>query len=334
MGCAPACASGGASPSHLRDCADCRRTAVTIGLDDLALAAARDRGRALRRIAGLLPLPGFLRRRMEDGVAALNSVGPAAAEHGASLAGKATAVVVAAALAAGGAGVATKASGGGLSLPACLGAGPGRRASGSGDGDGAGGEREAAAGRARAADARRRGGCRRGSPAGRSRPRRAGPAAGGRGGTPATCRGDRDSGGPRRRRNAQAQSAARGGAWAARSAPRARSAARSARWWSLPATIVHRTGDRVTGPVDQTLQDVTGGKAPQTAEGPASRHGMRVPGTGGGSSSRSLPDVGGWRAAAERAGADAERDRAPDWGHRPGHAAAPALAADRLRAAQ
>jgi len=63
---------------HLRDCADCRRTAVTIGLDDLALAAARDRGSALRRIAGLLPLPGFLRRRMDDGVAALNTMGPAA----------------------------------------------------------------------------------------------------------------------------------------------------------------------------------------------------------------------------------------------------------------
>ena len=61
---------------HLRDCADCRRTAVTIGLDDLALAAARDRGRALRRIAGLLPLPGFLRRRMEDGVAAFQLGGP------------------------------------------------------------------------------------------------------------------------------------------------------------------------------------------------------------------------------------------------------------------
>ena len=124
--------------SHLRDCADCRRTAVTIGLDDLALAAARDRGRALRRIAGLLPLPGFLRRRMEDGVAALNTVGPAAGE-GVSLAGKATAVVVAAALAAGGAGVATKASGGGLSLPGVAGGGSGQAAEGSGHGNGAGG---------------------------------------------------------------------------------------------------------------------------------------------------------------------------------------------------
>ena len=101
---------------HLRDCADCRRTAVTIGLDDLALAAARDRGRALRRIAGFLPLPGFLRRRMEDGAAALHTMGPArgagrlAGRKGDRGRGRRGARRR-------GAGVATQGSGGGLSLP-------------------------------------------------------------------------------------------------------------------------------------------------------------------------------------------------------------------------
>ena len=76
-GAAPVCASGGASRTHLRDCAACRRTAVTIGLDDLALAAARDRGSALRRVAGLLPLPAFLRRRMRGrNRRRCNSIGP------------------------------------------------------------------------------------------------------------------------------------------------------------------------------------------------------------------------------------------------------------------
>ena len=129
--------------------------------------------RALRRIAGLLPLPGFLRRRMEDGVAALNSVGPAA-EHGVSLAGKATAVVVAAALAAGGAGVATKASGGGLSLPGGAGweAGPAGARAAPGTATGT------VAARAAAAPARPRMAAARWAPArqpaGRWRPRRAG----------------------------------------------------------------------------------------------------------------------------------------------------------------
>ena len=119
---------------HLRDCAACRRTAVTIGLDELALAAARERGSALRRVAGLLPLPAFLRRRLEDAAGTMNSIGPAA-EHGASLAGKATAVVVAAALAAGGAGVATKASGGAVPLPGGLGGGSSHeKAAGASDG--------------------------------------------------------------------------------------------------------------------------------------------------------------------------------------------------------
>ncbi|MGH2978402.1 MAG: RNA polymerase sigma factor, partial [Solirubrobacterales bacterium] len=121
---------------HLRDCTACRRTAVAIGLDELALAAARERGGAVRRVAGLLPLPAFLRRRMEDGAGLFSSMGPAA-EQGASLAGKVTAVVVAAALAAGGAGVATKASGGAVPLPGGLGGGSGGETSGSGHGGGA-----------------------------------------------------------------------------------------------------------------------------------------------------------------------------------------------------
>ena len=55
---------------HLRDCEACRRTAVTIGLDELALAAARERGGASGAPSGLLPLPAFLRRR-GDGTTAL-----------------------------------------------------------------------------------------------------------------------------------------------------------------------------------------------------------------------------------------------------------------------
>lgn len=102
--------------THLRDCDGCRRTAVTIGLDELALAAARERGGALRRAMGLLPLPAFLRRRGDSATALLNTLGPAA-ETGGSLAVKAGAVVAAALIAAGGAGVATKASGGDLRVP-------------------------------------------------------------------------------------------------------------------------------------------------------------------------------------------------------------------------
>ncbi len=221
--------------SHLRDCAECRRTAVTIGLDELALAAARDRGRALRRIAGFLPLPGFLRRRMEDGVAALNAMGPAAGD-GVSLAGKATAVVVAAALAVGGAGVATKASGGGLSLPGVSGGGSGQAAEGSGHGDGSGagaggtgaGSTANGGGAAGAGEATTPAGGGSGEQAGREAgemlPRMAGLP-----GLP---------GAPVRTRQAPwaARSAARSGVWlAARSGPRARSAARSARWSRVPA---------------------------------------------------------------------------------------------------
>ena len=129
----------------------------------------RQRAAPRRRAAAAARLPA-----PQDGgrVAALNSMGPAA-EHGASLAGKATAVVVAAALAAGGAGVATKASGGGCRCPGGLGGGSGQlpRAPAHGDGAVARGRdrrparpRMAAARRAQAAA----------SHAGRWRPRRAG----------------------------------------------------------------------------------------------------------------------------------------------------------------
>jgi RNA polymerase sigma factor (sigma-70 family) len=121
--------------THLRQCAGCRRTAIAVGLDELALEAARERGRALRRVAALFPLPAFLRRRLDDGVGLLNAMGPAA-DQGASLTAKAAAVVVAAALAAGGAGIATKASGGSLGVPLVGGgAGGGEPAAGNGAGD-------------------------------------------------------------------------------------------------------------------------------------------------------------------------------------------------------
>ena len=219
--------------THLRDCAACRRTAVTIGLDDLALAAARDRGRALRRVVGLLPLPGFLRRRMEDGVTALSSVGPAA-EQGVSLAGTATALVVAAALAAGGAGVATKASGGGAG------------AGGSGGGSGAGSSAEAAPGAV--------GTLQGAAPVDHGS---AGQGREGRGDTP--------------KRTGEDAAGAVGGAVGGVERTAGSLAGNVGSVVESPGKVVDRTGDRVTGLADQTLQDVTGG----------------------GSSSSTLPDVGG-----------------------------------------
>ena len=104
--------------SHLHDCKPCRRAAVAMGLDSLVLVTQRDRARgALHRAAALLPLPAFLRRRLGDAGGALGPAAQASVEHGSTLAGKATAIVVAAALAAGGAGVTHKATGGGLPLP-------------------------------------------------------------------------------------------------------------------------------------------------------------------------------------------------------------------------
>ena len=269
---------------HLRDCADCRRTAVTIGLDDLALAAARDRGHALRRIAGLLPLPGFLRRRMEDGAAALHTMGPVAGE-GVSLAAKATAVVVVAALAAGGAGVATKASGGGLSLPGVAGGGSGEAGAGSGHGDGAGG-----GGAGSTAD----GGTGELSPGGAASPAQGpGGSAGrdGRGGTsPSGASGTPGNTGE------DAAGAVGGALGGAVGGAERTSGSLGGTVGSVVETTgetVNRTGDRVTGLVDKTLQDVSGGTAPRlpNVQLPGTNGGSS--GSGGGSSGSTLPDVGG-----------------------------------------
>jgi hypothetical protein len=85
---------------------------VALGLDSLVLGS---RPGPIHRAAALLPLPAFLRRRIEDP----GLLAPAAhvgAEHGSTLAGKAVAVVAAAALCVGGAGVTHKAAPGGLPL--------------------------------------------------------------------------------------------------------------------------------------------------------------------------------------------------------------------------
>jgi RNA polymerase sigma factor (sigma-70 family) len=102
---------------HLRDCAACRREAVAMGLDDLALGLATGRVRsALSRAAALLPLPTFLRRRWIDSLQSLGS-GAGGAEQGFSLATKAVAVLAAAALVGGGAQVARVTAGHGSAAP-------------------------------------------------------------------------------------------------------------------------------------------------------------------------------------------------------------------------
>ena len=99
--------------SHLQRCKPCRRHAVSMGLDSLVLGLEPGRVRgALNRAGALLPLPAFLRRRLGEAAGGLSQAAPAGVEHGATLAGKATAVLVATALAAGGAGVAHKARAG------------------------------------------------------------------------------------------------------------------------------------------------------------------------------------------------------------------------------
>ena len=128
--------------NHLNHCKPCRRHAVAMGLDSLVLGAEQSRTRrAIHRAAAFLPLPAFLRRRLED---LSTGLGPASAgvEQGATLAGKATAVVIAAVVAAGGAGVANKASGGSLpggNLPIVGGSDNAGGAGGSGDSDAGGG---------------------------------------------------------------------------------------------------------------------------------------------------------------------------------------------------
>jgi RNA polymerase sigma factor (sigma-70 family) len=126
--------------SHLQRCKPCRRHAVAMGLDTLVLGLEPGRTRrALDRAAALLPLPGFLRRRIGESAGSLGQASQAGIEQSATLVGKTAAVLVAAALAAGGAGVAQKASGGDLGLghvPIVGNAGSG---GGAGDGGGSGG---------------------------------------------------------------------------------------------------------------------------------------------------------------------------------------------------
>jgi RNA polymerase sigma factor (sigma-70 family) len=95
--------------SHLGDCGPCRREAIALGLDDLALGAPSRAKSALSRVAGFLPLPAFLRRRFFDGSGLAGSAAQGGAAEGLTLAGKAAVVLAVAAIAGGGAGVAHKA---------------------------------------------------------------------------------------------------------------------------------------------------------------------------------------------------------------------------------
>jgi RNA polymerase sigma factor (sigma-70 family) len=93
---------------HLSDCAACRREAVALGLDELALGASSRTRSAITRVAAFLPLPAFLRRRLFDGAGLIGSAGHGAAADGMSLAAKAGIVLAVAAIAGGGAGIAHK----------------------------------------------------------------------------------------------------------------------------------------------------------------------------------------------------------------------------------
>ncbi len=146
--------------SHLHHCKPCRRHAVAMGLDSLVLGLEQSRARrAAQRAAAFLPLPAFLRRRLEDAAGGLGPATQVGMEQGATFAGKATAILIATIVAAGGAGVAHKASGGALpggNLPvvgdsggggdAGGGSGNGNSAGGGAAGAGAGGGHGAAAG--------------------------------------------------------------------------------------------------------------------------------------------------------------------------------------------
>ena len=114
----------------------------------LGLEQSRAR-RAAQRAAAFLPLPAFLRRRLEE-AAGLGPATQAGIEQGATLAGKATAILVATVVAAGGAGMAHKASGGSLpggNLPLVGDSGSSGGSGGSGGGAGsAGGDSAGGAG--------------------------------------------------------------------------------------------------------------------------------------------------------------------------------------------
>jgi RNA polymerase sigma factor (sigma-70 family) len=266
--------------THLHDCAECRRTAVTLGLDELALAGADRAGGRFRRVAGLLPLPAFLRRRFDGGASLLNSVGPAG-EQGVSLAAKATAVVVAAALAAGGAGVANKASGGAIPLPAGIG-GSGDHTGGSGGGkgsDGASGGGPGSGGGGTSAGA---------AGAGQSAGAAGGQAAHGGTSGPLGSTGDVVPG------DVQGLAGAQHTAGSATGTVGGAVGGTTGTVGSLTGTAgktVDRTVEGVTGTVDETLQGATGGTAPRLPKLSTPDTSVTVPGTG--SSTPSLPDAGG-----------------------------------------
>ena len=261
--------------THLRHCDACRRTAVTIGLDELALAAARERGSALRRAVALLPLPPFLRRRGDDAASLLNALGPAS-ESGGSLIVKAGAVVAAAVIAAGGAGVATKAAGGDLRVPLV--------------GAEAGGKDRVPAGS-------RDGGApvRAGGP-----PSRAGAGATGPGATPrdASGNGPGQQGGGRGGGTAPGDTAAGGntglnggpGLTGERLSGTAKDVVRdpAGTTGTAPGRVVEGVEGGVNGVVgktDETLQGVTGGEAPRLP-----KVDLQAPGTG---TAPSLGETGG-----------------------------------------
>ena len=128
--------------SHLHHCKPCRRHAVAMGLDSLVVGSEQSRARrAAQRAAAFLPLPAFLRRRLQEAGGGLGPASQAGIEQGATLAGKATAILVAMIVAAGGAGVAHKASGGTLpggSLPVVGDSGGGAGDAGGGSGNAGG----------------------------------------------------------------------------------------------------------------------------------------------------------------------------------------------------
>jgi len=133
--------------NHLSHCKACRRHAVAMGLDSLVLGLEPSRARrAAQRLAGLLPLPAFLRRRLEDGSGSLGPAAQVGAEQGATLITKGAAVVVAAVVAAGGAGVAHKVSGGKVPGPDLPLVGDADGATGGGAGGGADGASGSGAG--------------------------------------------------------------------------------------------------------------------------------------------------------------------------------------------
>jgi RNA polymerase sigma factor (sigma-70 family) len=124
---------------HVQECTSCRREAAAMGIGGLAVHDRR-RGRALSRVAALLPFPPFLHRRgtasgegangaLAGTARKLSELGPlgsVGAEQAASAAQKAVAVIAALAVVGGGGIVAQKSGAGGSDSPAvAAGAGSG-----------------------------------------------------------------------------------------------------------------------------------------------------------------------------------------------------------------